>query len=243
MARYLSGPRALVRSAAVLTLTVLAFAVTPAALAAISDLTLIPPSASSAQTGRTYGQLSAAWWQTMLAIPVETNPTFDATGANCSRGETARIFFLAGEGSGNPVTRTCTVPSSKPLFFPIINVECSNVEAPPFFGATDADRASCASGFGDDIGIATLKLTIDGVDVPRLDRLRAASPPFDFSMPGNDNILFVNGPTSGRSASDGFWVLLRPPVPGTHTIHFEGKFVSGVGAGFSENVTYRLTAS
>jgi hypothetical protein len=206
-----------------------------------SGLTVISPAASSAQTGKTYGELSAAWWQTMLPIPVESNPTFDSTGVNCQSGETPKIFFLAGEGSGNPVTRTCKVPSTKPLFFPIINVECSNVENPPFFGATDADRKACAQGFADEIGLSTLRLTLDGVAIGNLARFRAASPPFSFTMPRNDNILFVQGKTSGRSVSDGYWALLEPPAPGNHVIHFEGAFVSGPGAGFSQNVTYQLS--
>lgn len=218
-----------------------ALVMAPAALAQTSALTVVPPSASSAQTGKTYGELSAAWWQTMLAIPVENNPTFDTTGINCSGGGTPQVFFLAGQGTGERVTRNCTVPSTKPLFFPIINVECSNVEKAPFFGATDAEREACASGIADGIGSNTLKVTLDGVDVANLARFRAASPPFDFTMPKNDNILFVNGKTSGRSASDGFWVLLMPPSPGSHTIHFEGAFVSGIGAGFSQNVTYNLS--
>ena len=230
------------RSMVAVSLVILALVMAPTALAETSDLTVVPPSASSAQTGKTYGELSAAWWQTMLAIPVDSNPTFDSTGANCSLGESAQIFFLAGEGSGKPVTRACTVSATKPLFFPIINVECSNVEKAPFFGATDGDRAACATQFADGIGISSLKVTLDGVNVPGLDRFRATSPPFNFTIPKNYNILFVRGnTTSGRSAADGFWVLLKPSAPGSHVIHFKGAFVSGLGAGFSQDVTYNLT--
>ena len=219
----------------------LGLATPPTAMADGSGLSIVPPQASVAQSGKTYGELSAAWWQTMLAIPVGSNPTFDTTGTNCRSGETAQMFFLAGQGTGEAVTRSCTVPATKPLFFPIINVECSNVEKAPFFGATDSERAACATRIADGVGLSTLHLVIDGVNVGNLGRLRAASPPFDFTMPRNDNILFVSGQTSGRSASDGFWVLLQPPSPGSHRIHFEGAFVSGVGLGFSQDITYELT--
>ena len=229
------------RLIAMLVTAVLAFVIAPTALAGGTGLTLVPPAASSAQIGKTYGELSAVWWQTMLGIAVENNPTLDLTGANCRFGGTAQVFFLAGQGTGEPVTRSCTVFAAKPLFFPIINVECSNVENPPFFGATDADREACASQIADGIGIRSWKLTLDGVDVGNLGRLRAASPPFDFTMPRNDNILFVRSKTSGRSASDGFWVLLQPPARGSHVIHFSGIVASGVGAGFSQDVTYDLT--
>jgi len=229
------------RGVLIVTMVILGLLAASPALAVASDLTIVPPAASSAQTGKTYGELSAAWWQTMLAIPVDSNPTFDSTGTNCPLGETAQIFFLAGESSGSQVERTCTVPRTKPLFFPIINIECSNVENSPFFGATDTDRASCARQFADEIGVSTLQLTLDGVAVGSLSRFRAASPPFNFIMPRNDNILFVRGKTSGRAVSDGFWALLKPPTPGNHVIHFAGAFVSGPGAGFSQDVTYRLT--
>ena len=220
---------------------ILALASAPTAMADGSRLSIVPPQASAAQTGKTYGELSAAWWLTMLAIPVESSPTFDMTGTNCRLGETAQLFFLAGQGTGEKVTRSCTVPATKPLLFPIINVECSNVENAPFFGATDAERAACATQIANGVGLRTLHLLLDGVNVGNLGRFRAASPPFDFTMPRNDNILFVRGKTSGRSASDGFWVLLQPPSPGSHSIHFEGAFVSGVGVGFSQDVTYELT--
>jgi hypothetical protein len=177
-----------------------------------------------------------------MAIPVETNPTLDSTGANCANGNTPAMFFLAGSGSSAPVTRSCTVPTTKPLFFPIITVECSNVEAPPFYGATDAEREACATQITDGVGVGTLRLVLDGVEVGNRSRLRAASPPYNFTMPLNDNILGVPGVTSGRSAADGYWVLLDPPSPGRHTIHFEAAFVSGVATGFSQNVTYDLTA-
>jgi hypothetical protein len=218
-----------------------ALVMAPPALADTSGLTVVSPSASSAQTGKTYGEWSAAWWQTMLAIPAKDNPTLDKTGANCRQGETAQIFFLAGQGTGVPVTRHCTVPATKPLFFPIINAECSNVEAPPFFGQTDGARAACVKKVIDGVDISSLKVTLDGVNVPDLSGFRAASPPFDFTMPTNDNILGLPGTTSGRSASDGFWMLLEPPPTGSHIIHFEAKVVSGPGAGFSQDVTYKLT--
>ncbi len=40
--------------------------------------------------------------------------------------------------------------------------------------------------------------------------------------------------------SDGYWLMLKPLSPGNHVILWEGAFVSGPGAGFSQNVTYNL---
>ncbi len=191
--------------------------------------------------GKTYGEWSAEWWQWDFSIRVPSNPTFDSTGRNCDVQQSPPVFFLAGIATGEPVTRECTVPSDTPLFFPIINAECSNVEPAPFFGSTDAERLACARAIIDDVGISTLKATIDGVDVPALRRFRVPSPPFDFTMPAGNNILGLPRVTSGRSESDGYWLMLEPLSPGTHVIHFEGTAVFGPGASFSQDVTYNLT--
>jgi hypothetical protein len=213
----------------------------PAALADTPGLVVIPPSASVDQTGKTYGGWSAAWWQHMLAIPADSNPITDSTGANCGQGEAAAIFFLAGAFTDQEVNRMCTVPATKPLFIPIITVECSNVEAEPFFGRTPKARAACAKGFADGVGLDTLRVTLNGVDVANLRRFRAASPDFAFTMPAENNILGLSGVTSGRASADGFYVLLKPPAPGVHTLEVDGAFVSGPGAGFSQHVNYTLT--
>lgn len=228
------------RSIVAAVVAVLALVMAPSALAGTGKLTVIQPPASSAQTAKTYGELSAAWWQTMLPIATPMNPQNDSSGANCQGGNTSQIFFLAGSLTSTPVTRNCTVPANKPIFFPIINGECSNLEQPPFFGATDAERAQCAQTLIDGVSVGSLKVTLDGRNVPNLGRFRAASPPFDFTVPA-DNILGVPGPASGRSSADGFWVLLRPPAPGSHVIHFQAAVVSGPAAGFTQDVTYNLT--
>jgi hypothetical protein len=211
-----------------------------AALADSAHLTVIPPATAEAQTGRDYGEWSAVWWKTMLALSNSQSPIMDFVGVECHRGERPSVFLLAGAGTTDSVSRRCTVPTDKPIFMPIINVECSNVEVGTvYFGATAADRAKCAAQIVDTA--SNLVVTLDGVAVPNPGRFRAASPPFSFTMPAAQNFLGVPGVTSGRSASDGYWILLRPPSPGKHVIHVEGAFLS-TAASFSQNVTYLLQA-
>jgi hypothetical protein len=66
---------------------------------------------------------------------------------------------------------------------------------------------------------------------------RVGSPLYNFSGP-DPNILFVPGPVSGQSVSDGFWILLAPLSVGEHTIHFGGTFTQ---SDFTLDVTYHLT--
>src|SRR3954454_20437518 len=97
------------------------------ALAALGALAaLAVPSAASAATpvppsGTTYNNLAVAWWQYALAQPAPTNPLTDKTGANCARGQSGPVFFLSGAAGSATVTRHCTIPAQKQLFFPLVN--------------------------------------------------------------------------------------------------------------------------
>ncbi len=125
------------------------------------------------------------------------------------------------------------MPHGKAILFPVVNVECSTVEPAPFFGGNEAELRACAKAFQN---TATgLSATIDGHDVPDIERYRVQSPVFDFTAPDN-NVLFIPGPVSGQSVSDGVWILLAPLSRGEHVIHFAASF-----PGFPLDVTYNIT--
>jgi hypothetical protein len=129
------------------------------------------------------------------------------------------VWFLVGGAPNNPIN--CTVPAGKALFFPVLNLECSNLEAAPFYGKTAADRRACAKGIMD---TATgLQVTIDGVAVQNLTSFRVATPDFAFTVPdGNIANIPTDVSHSGKSSADGYYLMLTPLPPGTHTIHFTG---------------------
>jgi hypothetical protein len=58
------------------------------------------------------------------------------------------VVFL-GATAGRSVSRSCTLPAGTSILVPLINIECSSLEPPPFFGATPAERRTCAEGFAD----------------------------------------------------------------------------------------------
>lgn len=193
-------------------------------------------SPDAAPFGMGYGDWAAAWWQYVFAIPADDNPLLDATGGKCAVGQTSGpVFFLVGSFVG-PVTRTCTVPRGRALFFPIINFECSTVED----GLAEAGLRQCAGGGGDAFDPRSLKVLLDHRPIQQLDQYRAQSPVFGFTLPP-DNIINKPAGTS-ESVTDGYYVMLRPLSPGNHVVHFEGACATGsVCAGFSQNVTYNLT--
>jgi hypothetical protein len=186
-----------------------------------------------------YGFFAATWQQYIMSIPASVNPTLDLTGANAPIGQSGPLYYLAGAGTTEPVTRDVTLPRGKFLFFPLVNVECSTVEAPPFFGRNYVELSQCAGSFLAPSDV--LSCVIDGVPVAGLQGYRAQSPLYRFSMPAQDNILGLPGVTHGLSVTDGYWLLLAPLSSGPHVIHFTALLTTGIGAGFSQNITYNLT--
>jgi hypothetical protein len=186
---------------------------------------IVPPQAHA--HGMTYAEWSARWWQWFLSLPSTSNPV-----ADCSVGQLGSVWFLV--GVPGPTTINCTVPNGKALLFPIINTECSNLESPPFFGATEADRRVCARSIVD--GAADLAVTVDGRSIQNLTNYRFSSPNFMFTSPPSSLSGVPAG--SGESVGDGFYLMLVPLSTGTHIIHFTGSFPA---FSFTIDTTYNLT--
>jgi len=193
--------------------------------------------------GRPYGGWAVAYWQWVLSIPKSTNPLNDKTGDNCAVGQSSGpVFFLANSIDEASVERSCTVSSGKAIFFPIIHVECSTASASLYYGGNEVELRNCAGEFGDTIDVESLKVTVDGEEVDNLQNYRAQSAVFNITLPHDD--IFDEEATVGSSVSDGYYVMLEPLQPGTHTIHFEGACAVGSICDeglLSQNVTYIIT--
>ena len=229
----------------------------PVAGVARADSLVIPP--DSTPFGKTYSQWSAAWWQWALSIPVHSppfsshinHPLFDLTGAQCAEGQTGPVWFLGGAFfvNGTPGQTTtkraqCTVPSSKALYFPLINAECSLLEGPPA-GCPGSSVAALRADIKPFIDGATglVSADVDGVAIPIPIQFREQSPAFSFTLPPDDLLSAIGeGPfrpgTYFPSVDDGYYVMLAPLPAGTHRVHFLGQ--STVGP-FTLDVTYLLT--
>jgi hypothetical protein len=211
-------------------------------MAGAAFATVVPQLPEQNVVGMTPGDLSAAWWQYVLAIPNDppgANPAADTTGANCGVDQAAGpFFFLTGNFTSNAtVTRNCTVPAGKTLIIPIVNSECSTLESPPFYGSNEKELRACAAVGIDPVDLKTLQLTIDGKQAPDLKNYRAQSPVYSFTLPAN-NILGLASGGTGFSVSDGFWAAVKPLSAGTHTVHFGGTI--GSPFNFTVDVTYNL---
>jgi hypothetical protein len=204
---------------------------------------VLPP--QSHAFGKTYAQWTVAWWQWMLSTPSSSNPVFDETGANCEIGQSGPVWFLAGTVNES-ATRTCTIPTGKALFFPILNVEADypcpaeyNFEPAPGQSLEDFLTESAKAW----LQVRALNVEIDGVPLQNLFGYRVTSPLFTFT--GNTSLTHWDPCITGEpqpAVSDGYWIMLAPLSAGNHTLHFHGAATSW-GTDFDVDVTYNLTVA
>jgi hypothetical protein len=115
---------------------------TVAAVAQGPNPGVLPPTAQ--YRGQTYGEWEAAWWQAMFATPFdEDHPFVSGQPLQGPKG----VVFLAGQFADpdEPAVVETTIPAGSPLFFPIINSECSVFEPDPFHGDDEDELRACAN--------------------------------------------------------------------------------------------------
>jgi hypothetical protein len=194
--------------------------------------------------GNSPKELSASWQQWALSIPTPVNPQLDTTGANCMVGQNGPIWFLAGVfgGSSEPITRDCSIPSDKALFFPVANAV--NINTPGVCGqvgelsvrdlrAASADAMSAVTDFS---------VELDGESVNKLVK-SIRSEAFATVLP-EDNVF--DAPCQGAglgnvpagiyspSVDQGLYVKIDNLKPGSHTLHISANGPS------PQDVTYHL---
>lgn len=208
---------------------------------AISAFAVIttPPSQQIQQVGSAdvLSKLSAEWWQWVLSIPTSENPMLDTTGQNCSVGQRGNIWFLVGIFQSGTITRTCSVPQGKQLFFPVINYV--NISAPGIGGqgpenylVKDMRKDTAAY-----INNATnLSVILDGKKIKKIDHIK--SDVFEVSLTA-DNVFGVPAGIYSPAVDEGFYVMLGPLDVGTHTLHIHSENPD-VAPAFSLDVTYNL---
>jgi hypothetical protein len=163
--------------------------------------------------GKTWEEWTAEWWNWCLSVPKDQNPITDTTGEFANRNQRGPVWFLAGT-FGGMAERICEIPAGKAILFPISTNETSYAECPNF--KTEAELRAFAKADIDQV--KTLMATVDGQRLPDSDLRRLRSPIFELNLP-EENVMGVpQGNT--KSASDGYWVFLKPLPVGRHQIHF-----------------------
>ena len=205
------------KSAAVLLLILVTLAAVPYdAQAANGNPRVIPPDAK--YRGLTYGEWGARWWQAAFALPL-MDGDHPVISGGAFGGEDGVLFLAAVVGS--PATIELNIPAGTPLFFPVVNAECSVIEPDPFHGDDEASLRECANGHIDNTSARFVE--IDGKSVKNLGAYRVESPLFEFGPLPEDNLLAffgVDAPagTTSDSVDAGVYLLIAPLNVGRHVI-------------------------
>lgn len=183
--------------------------------------------------GKSYGEWAARWWQWLATIPAAESPQTAQGAIDCSVSQDGPVWFLAGAPSGLTAERSCTVPGSKPLFFPAFNAIFTNGPGEDFSVAAKRDilegfLSDTEPGFLADFGFPGSRAcevfaTIDGLPVTYfVPDARTQSPSFAIDT-REGRAGLPAGVVDPEAVTDGFWVLLPPLTPGEHELRFGGR--------------------
>lgn len=166
-----------------------------------------------------------AWWQWAQSFDRESSPVADRTGEKCGSKQSGGVWFLAGTYGTQRTIRTCKVPAGRYLFFPLINYVYF-----PRPGSATSCMAVMSDAAESTNEVSALLLDLDGVRFSNLEAHRLASPRC-FDLGANTSPAVRMYP----SASNGYYVMLRPLSAGRHTLNFGGAL-----PGMLQAVTYTL---
>jgi hypothetical protein len=202
---------------------------------------------------RPYGRSIVRWtellWDYIYEIPMDINPFFDPTGADCGVDQKGPVWFLPsipGAALGYNVVRSCTIPRDRAILFQLATADndypCPDPTFQPAPGQSLYDfLIEAISPIIDNEPPFTI--TLDGVEIVNPRKYRFTSEHLfyikgDLSLQTN----FDNCITGKRqpAVSDGFFFMFKPLPPGEHTIAATGlNRQTGLTMTLTEHLTIR----
>jgi hypothetical protein len=174
--------------------------------------------ASKRLAGFTAGELLGEELRQVLELPLAVNPAAGAD--NCLfAGHKQKVLLVWTRRPPVEEVPVCDVKPGTPLFFYGLGGECSDVEAPPFFGATEREQRLCMLDFLRSTPFRAIEVSIDGAPPVNIGRRRylAISEQGTVFLP-DPNVLGVAGNRQATFVAAGYVALVQPLPPGTHTI-------------------------
>lgn len=187
-----------------------------------NDSYIVPPDEIVSE--KTQADWSRDWWQWAGSFSRSESPIADTDGSLCGNGQSGPVWFLAGTYGTSRTERTCSIPSGKYIFFPLINY----VVMPRSNTATCESVRATAHRITDNP--AVLLTDIDGVQLDNPEAHRQAT-----NECFNMGARAVPEKDIYPSAANGYYVMLRPLDAGMYELNFGGILPS-----MSQAVTYTL---
>jgi len=171
-------------------------------------------------------EIGTAWNHWGFATSADTNPLL---AVRCEPSPLdPKIWFLP-VSLGGEWEATCEVPRGAFLVLTAGGWECSSIEPEPFFGANEAELLDCVNA-GFDL-LNYVEVTFNGTTVTDLDDY-VVTTTLDTLPP--DNLL---GPDAGLTLDKGYYLVLSPLSPGTHTLRAYDEFES---LDFKAGITFTI---
>lgn len=182
----------------------------------LSELIILPDEKVDGHSLPDYANL---WWQWAGSMPPRLSAVRDETGAHCGEGQTGPVWFLAGGYGSSKISRSCTVPADRHLFFPVINMMQelwpATMEHCPEAMAMVMEQNEV---------YVFLKVILDGEMLEDPQRFRVTSEQcFD---PYALTPVEAGAPQDVIAATDGYWIMLRPLPPGRHSLEFRAFYAN-----------------
>jgi len=203
--------------------------------------------------GQTDSEWGALWWQWIYQLqetPSTGNcviPFQDPTGAHCTDGQSGGgdVFFLAGTAGGTVVRDKCVVPSGKAIFFPILSSSYDNAGVPAAMQLSDAALMAALQSFLNGVSVSSLSAEFDGLPIENLARFETQVTQFSYTLPADPNVYSCEGEPGvtgsvSPSYAAGYYIMLPPPAPGAHVLHFAGSSPAS-NPPVTVDVTYNFT--
>jgi hypothetical protein len=182
--------------------------------------------------------LAARWWQWDFSQPAASNPLSDRDGTFCAQGQKGPVWFLAGIQGGGTVTKTCTIPAEKDLFFNIVGRAYIAFPTDPPAEQTVAYVKSQVA-LANVSNATDLSASVDNKPLPARSVRFEDSAIFSVTVPDGNIFGQSAGTVDYPGAQAGYYAYVQALHPGKHTLHFTGKLPGRTLL----DVTYQLTVT
>jgi hypothetical protein len=210
--------------AALIACVLLAAAAGPASAAKPATRGILP--AEARPLGHSLVDIGTAWNHWAFATPAETNPLL---AVRCEPSPLhPKIWFLP-VSLGGEWEASCDVPRGAFLVLTPGGWECSSIEPEPWYGGNASELLECVDEGFDLLNYA--EVTFNGVTTNDLDDY-VVTTELDTLPP--DNLL---SPDSGLTLDKGYYLVISPLSPGTHTLRAYDEFES---IGFQAGITFTI---
>jgi hypothetical protein len=193
--------------------------------------------------GISYEDHVKKFWKFTCSFPKNKNPARRANNGQideiANQNSDSPVFYLniCCDGEESLVERTCNVPRGKGIFIPVMSVEVSEKEVQD--PSIDKLKKLAKE---DQNSVKGLSVKLDGIEVNDIHSYRTPTNVFELDFP-QDALFDVSAGTC-QTVADGFYIITRPPPPGTHIIEYKGNLENNkeenIDNKYSVNIKYTL---